>query len=140
MKFNKSLCILSVVALMSLSAQAEEIYKSVDKSGAASFSDKKSVQSEQIRVNPNVIRTHVPVMPEAAVTEKSKQAPQRAMQVQPEVVKEGGGSTYGYYPRRNIPIRKGRELAGGKRPLITQPIRKRPAVRPSGARMGARSR
>ena len=73
MKFIYNIFIPIVVITLPLTSIAETVFKSVDKSGTAVFSDEKTPDAEKIIVQPNVIDVDVPDMPTPAHKSTPKQ-------------------------------------------------------------------
>ena len=63
MEYTKPILFLAITFAMPFNVVADTIYKSVDESGAAAFSDKQTPVAKQVHVKPNVIGTELPARP-----------------------------------------------------------------------------
>lgn len=123
MEYTKPILFLAITFAMPFNVVADKIYKSVDESGAA-FSYKQTPVAKQVHVNPNVIGTEVPVMPEGISPDKAP-TPPPVQSNATELEDSGRGTTDDYnrsVRRRNL---KAYRDANGDRPAHN-PLEKDP--------------
>ena len=110
--------LLPLIIIVPLATTAETIYKSVDKSGAAVFSDQRTPDAEKINVQPNVVDVNIPVMPAPAQKNTNKQRSTHTNTTQNQVIESGRGTaTVGNLKRK---IRNRTNGEGINRP-VTRP-------------------
>ena len=115
-----------VITTLPLSAIAETIYKSVDKSGTTVFSDERTPNAEKIKVHPNVVDVNIPDMPTPAPKHTNKQRITHTNTSPTQVIESGRGTATAGNLKRKIRNRTNGE--GINRPVA------RPAARTGGRR------
>jgi hypothetical protein len=112
---------LSLIIIAPLTTMAETIYKSVDKNGAAVFSDKRTPEAEKINVQPNVVDVNIPDMPAPAQKHTNKQRSTHTNTTQNQVIESGRGTATTGNLKRKIRIHTNGE--GINRPVTRPTVR-----------------